>query len=70
VDEIVVVIDEPGGQISVTVTETMISIPIAETEGTLGVTYGGGGVVTGNGTEVAVPLLYPVGLTDGIGPDG
>lgn len=41
---------EPGGQVSVTVTETMISIPMQETEVTAG------GVVTGYGGVVVRPL--------------
>ena len=46
------VLVEPGGQSSVTVTETTISTPMQEIEGTAGVTYGGGGVVTGYGGVV------------------
>jgi len=68
----------PGAMVeqsSVTVTETTISTPMQETDGTTGVTYGGGGVVTGYGTLVDGPpgttvvelLVNPLGLID---PDG
>jgi len=41
-------------QLSVTVTETIISTPIQEVDGRPGVTYGGGGVVMGYGGEVVL----------------
>lgn len=56
---------EPGAtvlQLSTTVTETMISTPMQETDGTPGVTYGGGGVVMGYGGVVVLGGGFPPGM--------